>query len=125
VDSSDHAFRLAAAACAREALREAQPVVLQPIDRVAVHLPSVWSGALVGLVSSLKGQVQGFEAHPTARGWDIFRALIPQSARDELLQSLGGLAHGTGWLVAELDHYEDLHPEEAERVRKVRAEAAA
>jgi elongation factor G len=125
VDSSDHAFRLAAAACVREALREAKPVVLQPIDRVAIHLPSVWSGALVGLVSSLKGQVQGFEAHPTARGWDVFRALIPAAARDELFQSLGGLAHGTGWLESELDHYEELHAEEAERIRKAQADAVA
>ncbi len=125
VDSSDHAFRLAAAACVREALREARPVVLQPIDRVAVHLPSVWSGALVGLVSSLKGQVQGFEAHPSARGWDIFRALVPEAARDDLLQALGGLSHGTGWLEAEFDHYEDLPPDEAGRVLKTRADALA
>jgi elongation factor G len=122
---SDHAFRLAAAACVREALREAKPIVLQPIDRVAIHLPSLWSGALVGLVSSLKGQVQGFEAHPTARGWDVFRALIPAAAQDELFQSLGGLAHGTGWLESELDHYEELHADEAERIRKAQAEAAA
>jgi elongation factor G len=57
VDSSDHAFRLAGAACVREALKAAKPVMLQPIDRVAIHLPSIYSGALVGLVSSLKGQV--------------------------------------------------------------------
>jgi elongation factor G len=125
VDSSDHAFRLAAAACVREALREAKPVALQPVDRVAIHLPSVWSGALVGLVSSLKGQVQGFEAHPSARGWDVFRALVPAAARDELFQSLGGLAHGTGWLEAELDHYEELNADEAERVRRARADALA
>jgi elongation factor G len=123
VDSSDHAFRLAAAACVREALRDGKPVVLQPIDRVAIHLPSLWSGALVGLISSLKGQVLGFEAHPTARGWDVFRALIPAAAEDELFQSLGGIAHGTGWVESELDHYEELHAEDAERVRKAHAEA--
>jgi elongation factor G len=125
VDSSDHAFRLAAAACVREALREAGPVILQPIDRVAIHLPSVYSGALVGLVSSLRGQVQGFEAHPSARGWDVFRALVPAAAQDELFQSLGGLAQGTAWYERALDHHEELHAEEAERVRKGRAEAAA
>ena len=99
--------------------------MLQPIDRVAVHVPSIYSGALVGLVSSLKGQVLGFEAHPSARGWDIFRALIPAAAHDELFQALGGLAHGTAWYEAELDHYEELNGEEAEKVRKARAEAAA
>ncbi len=125
VDSSDHAFRTAGTACVREALREAKPVILQPIDRIAVHIPSIYSGALVGLVSSLKGQVLGFEAHPSARGWDIFRALIPAAAHDELFQALGGLAHGTAWYEAELDHYEELNGEEAEKVRKARAEAAA
>ena len=125
VDSSDHAFRLAGAACLREALREARPILLQPIDRVAIHVPSVYSGALVGLVSSLKGQVQGFEAHPTARGWDIFRALMPAAAQDELFQSLGGLAQGTAWMQTEPDHHEELQAEEAERVRKGRAEAVA
>jgi elongation factor G len=115
VDSSDHAFRTAAATCVREALREAKPVVLQPIDRIAVHLPSIWSGALVGLVSSLKGQVLGFEAHPSARGWDVFRALVPAAARDDLVQALAGLAHGTGWIVAEFDHHEELRSHPADR----------
>ena len=77
----------------------------------------------MGLISSLKGQVLGFEAHPSARGWDVFRALIPAAAQDELFQSLGGLAHGTGWLESDLDHYEELHAEDAERVRKAHAEA--
>ena len=125
VDSSDFAFRTAGAAGVREALREAGPVMLQPIDRVAIHLPSIYSGALVGLISSLKGQVQGFEAHPAARGWDVFRALLPAAMHDELHQALGGLAHGTATYEAELDHYEELGRDEADRVKRALEAAPA
>ncbi|TCP61567.1 elongation factor G [Rhodovulum bhavnagarense] len=121
VDSSDHAFRTAARNGVREALEQAGPVVLHPIDRVAIHLPSIHSGALVALASSLKGQVLGFAAHPEARGWDVFEALIPASAQEELFQALGGLTHGTAWFEARFDHYEELHGKEAERICQARA----
>ncbi len=125
VDSSDYAFRTAGKMGVREALRAGSPVLLQPIERVAIHLPSAYSGSLVALISSLKGQVLGFDPNPDARGWDIFRALIPASARDELFQALGGMTHGTAWFESELDHYEELRGKEAERVRQERQEAVA
>ncbi|MEZ5913394.1 MAG: elongation factor G [Paracoccaceae bacterium] len=125
VDSSDHAFRTAAQACVREALREAKPVLLQPIDKVTIHVPSVYTGSLVALLSSLKGQVLGFEAHETAKGWDVFRALLPVPAHDELGQSLSGLTHGTAWYESDFDHYEELHGKEAEKARKDMAAAAS
>jgi elongation factor G len=125
VDSSDHAFRTAASNGVREALREAGPVLLQPIDQVEIHVPSIYTGNLVALLSSLKGQVQGFDPHPTAKGWDIFHGLIPAAALDELFQSLGGLTQGTAWLEAKFDHYEEIHGREAEKVQAERAEATA
>ncbi|SIO42023.1 elongation factor G [Rhodovulum sp. ES.010] len=121
VDSSDHAFRTAAKNGVREALAQAGPVVLQPIERVVIHVPSVNSGSLVALAGSLKGQVLGFEAHMSARGWDIFQALIPAGAKEELFQALGGLTHGTAWFESHFDHYEELHGKDAERIREARA----
>ncbi|TCO74210.1 elongation factor G [Rhodovulum euryhalinum] len=121
VDSSDHAFRTAAKTGVREALAQAGPVVLQPIDRVVIHVPSIHSGSLVALAGSLKGQVLGFEAHGDARGWDVFQALIPAAAKEELFQALGGLTHGTAWFEAHFDHYEELHGKDADRIREARA----
>lgn len=121
VDSSDHAFRTAAKNGVREALEKAGPVVLQPIERVEIHVPSVYSGGLVALAGSLKGQVLGFAAHPKARGWDVFQALIPAPAKEELFQALGGLSHGTAWFESHFDHYEELHGKDAERIREARA----
>ena len=123
VDSSDFAFRIAGKNAVREALTEAGPVLLQPIDRVAIHVPSVFSGALVPLISQLKGQVLGFDEEAGAKGWDVFRALLPASALDPLFQSLGGATQGTAWYETEFDHYEEVYGKEAEKVSQAMAEA--
>lgn len=125
VDSSDFAFRTAGKACVREALIEASPVLLQPIDRVDIHVPSVFSGAIVTLVSSLKGQVLGFDPNPDAKGWDIFHALLPDSSLGDLARALGGAAQGTAWYEAEFDHYQEVHGKEATRISHDAKEAAA
>ncbi|NDR58610.1 elongation factor G [Aliiruegeria sabulilitoris] len=124
VDSSDFAFRTAGKACVKEALNDASPVLLQPIDRVDIHVPSVFSGAIVTLVSSLKGQVLGFDPNPDAKGWDIFHALLPDSSLSELSRALGGAAQGTAWYEAAFDHYQELHGKEASRISQEAKEAA-
>jgi elongation factor G len=123
VDSSDYAFRTAGRQGVKEALAKAGPVLLQPIDRVDIHIPSVYSGAMVSLVSSLKGQVLGFDRDPECRGWDVFRALLPASAEEELVTALGSATQGTAWHEARFDHYEELYGREAERISKEHAAA--
>ncbi|MBL9060330.1 MAG: elongation factor G [Mangrovicoccus sp.] len=112
VDSSDHAFRTAGKAAVREALAEAGPVVLQPILRVTVHLPSAFTGALVQAVTGLKGQVEGFEGHPVHPGWDVFTCLLPAAALDSLGATLGGVTRGTAWFGWDFDHYQEARGEE-------------
>ncbi|SFD13553.1 elongation factor G [Tropicimonas isoalkanivorans] len=116
VDSSDFAFRAAGKACVKDALGKAGPTLLQPVDQVNIHVPSTFSGSIVTLVSSLKGQVLGFDPNPDAKGWDIFHALLPESSLDELSRALGGAAQGTAWFEAGFDHYQEVHGKEAERI---------
>lgn len=123
VDSSDHAFRTAGRMGVKEALAQAGPVLLQGIERVHIHVPSACSGALVSLVSTLKGQVLGFDRDPDRRGWDVFRALLPAAAEEELMHALAGATQGTGWFEAEFDHYEEVYGREAEAISKARLEA--
>lgn len=125
VDSSDHAFRTAGRMGVKEALQKADPVLLQPINKVLVHIPSVFSGAMVSLISSLKGQVLGFDRNPETKGWDIFRALLPASSTDELLRALGSATLGTAWYESEFDHFEEIYGKEAEKISRDRAERAA
>ena len=123
VDSSDHAFRTAGRMGVREGLALAGPLLLQAIDRVDIHVPSPCSGALVALVSGLKGQVLGFDRDPSQRGWDLFRATLPASARDDLLGQLAGATQGTAWIEARFDHFEEVYGREAEAISKARLEA--
>ncbi|MCB2115135.1 MAG: elongation factor G [Rhodobacteraceae bacterium] len=124
VDSNDFAFRTAGRMALREALSKAGPVLLQPIDRIDIHVPSVHSGAMVSMISSLKGQVLGFDRDPEFRGWDLFRALLPASAEEDLVMALGSATQGTAWHEARFDHYEEIYGREAERISKEHATAA-
>jgi len=125
VDSSDHAFRTAGRMGVREGLAQAGPLLLQAIDRVDIHVPSACSGALVSLISGLKGQVLGFDRDPAQRGWDLFRATLPASVRDDLLNQLAGATQGTAWLEARFDHFEEVYGREADAISKARLEALA
>ncbi|GAB4298611.1 MAG: elongation factor G [Roseovarius sp.] len=115
VDSSDYAFRTAGKNAMKDAMNEAGTTVLEPIAQVQIHVPTVYSGGLVPTISGMKGQVLGFEAHPSAAGWDVFRALLPMTALDELNNALASAARGTGWFAAEFDHYTELRSEEMAR----------
>ncbi|PIE07681.1 MAG: elongation factor G [Rhodobacterales bacterium] len=112
VDSSDFAFKTAGKMAIKEALQELGTVLLQPIMKVDIHVPSVFSGALVPIVSGIKGQVLGFEAHESAAGWDVFQTLLPKTAEDELFNALGSATRGTAWFTSEFDHYQEARKEE-------------
>lgn len=123
VDSSDFAFRTAGKAALRAAFEAAGTTVLQPIVRIDIHVPSVFAGGLVPVVSGLKGQVLGFEGHPTATGWDVFSARLPAAGTDELLRALAGATRGTAWFVSRFDHYEPAQLADLEAAQRGLAEA--
>jgi hypothetical protein len=96
VDSSDMAFRIAGKRGVGEALKAAGPVLLQPIFRIAIQAPSVYTGSLGPIVSSHHGQVLGFDADPEGRGWDIFEALVPGSALGGIANDIRAATQGVG-----------------------------
>ena len=112
VDSSDFAFKMAGKMAVKEALGDVGTVLLQPIMKVDIHVPSVFSGQLVPIVSGMKGQVLGFEAHESAAGWDVFQTLLPKTAEDELFNALGSSTRGTAWFTSHFDHYQEARREE-------------
>lgn len=112
VDSSDFAFRTAARNAVRKALDQADLVLSQPIMKVAIHVPSVFSGGVIPVVSSLKGQVLGFAVEEGAAGWDVLEALLPLVAQDALCHNLASATRGTGWFETGFDHYEEAGKED-------------
>ena len=116
VDSSEFAFRTAARMGVRQALAEASPALLQPIFRIEIHLPSIYSGSMVQTVSGLKGQIIGFERDESAKGWDVFHATVPRNALDDLALSLRAATQGIGWFSKSFDHFEELYGREADAI---------
>jgi len=125
VDSSDMAFKIAGRGGVKEALEQAQPVLLEPIYDVRISVPSVFTGALNPLVSSRRGQVLGFDRESDAEGWDLFRAQLPGTALDGLIADLRSITQGVGRYEAEFSHYHEVYGKDAEKMIEKRAEMLA
>ena len=119
VDSSEHAFRTASKMGVRQALSEGSAVLMQPVFRSEIpHSVGLSPGSLVQIVSALKGQVLGFDRDETAKGWDIFRALVPGGALDDLARALRSATQGIGYFSKTFDHFEELYGKEADAIVK-------
>ncbi|HRO10075.1 elongation factor G [Amaricoccus sp.] len=125
VDSSDMAFRIAGRQGTREALKAAGPVLLQPVCRVAIHAPALFTGSLGPIISSHAGQVLGFDTDPDAKGWERFEALVPGSVLGPLANDVRAATQGVGWFESSFDHYEELHGKAADRIIQERAKEPA
>ena len=125
VDSSDMAFRIAGRQGTREALRAAGPVLLQPVFRIAIHAPAMFTGSLGPIVASHAGQVLGFDADEGAKGWERYEALVPGGALGGLANDVRAATQGVGWFEQAFDHYEELHGKAAERIVQERAKEPA
>ena len=121
VDSSDMAFKIAGRGGVRQGLEEAGPVLLEPIYEVRFAVPSIFTGALNPLVSSRRGQVQGFDRIADAQGWDEFTAMMPGTALDDLVADLRSITQGVGRFEAEFDHYQELYGRDADQMIESRA----
>ena len=77
VDSSDMAFRIAARMAMREAIKNAQPVLLEPIMKVEVETPQDYQGFVIGDLSSRRGVILGSENNES--GDAIINAHVPLS----------------------------------------------
>lgn len=106
VDSSEMAFKLAARAGFREAFEKARPIVLEPISRVAITIPSRYQGDVMGDIAARRGSVQG--SSTAEDGSQVVEALIPASEIVRYAIDLRSLTHGWGRYTSVFDHYQEL-----------------
>jgi elongation factor G len=108
VDSSDMAFRLAAKLGMSEALPKARPVLLEPILAVEISVPSEAIARASALASGRRGQILGYDGRPGWEGWDVLKALIPESEIGDLIVELRSATAGVGTFTARFDHLAEL-----------------
>lgn len=116
VDSSEMAFKTAARIAMSEGMPKCDPVLLEPISRVQVMVPSEHTSRINGLLAARRGQILGFDARPGWPGWDEVQALVPQAELHDLIVELRSLTQGVGTFTQRFDHLQELTGRLAEQV---------
>ena len=122
VDSSDMAFRKAAALALREGMPKCTPVLLEPIFDVKIAIPSEFTSRIQRIVSGRRGQILGFEPRAGWEGWDEVGVLLPQSEMHGLIIELRSATLGVGTFKWKFDHLQELTGRIADDIVARRAE---
>ena len=121
VDSSDMAFKAAAALGMREGMPKCDPVLLEPIFQVEISVPNEFTSRIQRLVSGRRGQILGFDAKPGWSGWDEVSVQLPQSEMYDLINELRSITLGVGNFRWEFHHLQELSGRLADQVVEARA----
>ena len=113
VDSSEMAFKIAGSMAFKEAMRKADPVLMEPIMKVVVIVPDEYMGFVVGDISSRRGQMEGSE---NINGAVQIRANVPLSEMFGYATDLRSGTQGRGQYVMEPSHYSELPKSVAEAI---------
>jgi len=105
VDSNENAFRMAGSMAFKEAMRKAQPVILEPMMAVEVETPEDYMGNVMGDLSGRRGIVQGMD--DMVGGGKIVRAEVPLSEMFGYSTSLRSLTQGRATYTMEFKHYSE------------------
>ncbi len=120
VDSSEMAFKIAGSMAFKEAMRKADPVILEPIMKVCVIVPEEYMGDVIGDLNSRRGQICGFEDRPGAKQIDAF---VPLSEMFGYATDLRSKTQGRGQYTMEPSHYIELPKNIAEKLVTSRTKA--
>jgi len=122
VDSNEMSFKLAARVAMTDGMPKCSPVLLEPIDKVTIDVPTDHTSKVHGLISGRRGQILGYEAKEGWKGWDSLHAYLPESEIHDLIIELRSLTQGLGTFTAEFDHFQELVGRQADEVVAKRAE---
>jgi elongation factor G len=121
VDSSTMAFEICARDCFRETFRKADPVLLEPIMKVEVEVPTEFQGPVSGSISSKRGVILGSESRS---GFSILLAEVPLSEMFGYSNDLRSMTQGKGSFSMEFLKYQRIPSRLQEEVVKKAAELA-
>ena len=105
VDSKDIAFQIAGREVFKKVMMEAGAVLLEPIYRVTINVPSEFTGDIMGDLNTKRAQVQGMDQQGDK---SIITALVPLAEMQRYATDLRSLTQGRGLFSMELDHYENV-----------------
>ena len=106
VDSSEMAFKTAASIAYKEGLRQADPVMLEPIGELKVTAPDENTGDIMGELNKRRGRVLGME--PVGSGNTVIQAEVPMREMHDFAMYLRQTTRGMGSFTFDFVRYEQL-----------------
>ena len=113
VDSSEMAFKIAANLAFKAGMAAANPVLLEPISKVEVHIPEEKQGDIMGDLNKRRGRIMGIDADELG---SVVNAEVPTAEMLEYATDLKSMTQGRGWFAMSHVRYEAAPPEVADKV---------
>lgn len=119
VDSSELAFKLAGSLATREGIKQAKPVLLEPVMRVEVTTPEEFMGDVIGDLNSRRGRIEAME--DLQGGAKLVRAIVPLASMFGYTNDIRSMSQGRAASTMELAQYEEVPPNVAQEIIEKRA----
>ncbi len=113
VDSSEMAFKIAASLGFKKGFMDSKPVLLEPVMRMEIFVTEDNVGDVMGDLNSRRGKVAGVQAE---EGIQVIRALVPLAEVQTYAPDLRSITSGRGTFTMELDHYEEVPANLADKI---------
>ncbi|MDD3474714.1 MAG: elongation factor G [Candidatus Dojkabacteria bacterium] len=114
VDSSEAAFKVAGSMAFKEGLKRANPILLEPLMKVAVEMPDEYMGDVTASLSSKRGQIQGSES--LGNGITRISAFVPLAELFGYTSELRSITSGRGAPNVEFERYSEVPKSVAEEI---------
>ena len=118
VDSSGICFEIAGGHAFLKGLKEAKPVLLEPVMKAAITVSDEDTGEIMGDLNGKRGKILGM--NPEGNGATIIEAEVPQSEMLKYATDLRSITQGRGSYTLEFDHYEEVPNHMLDRVVQVK-----
>ena len=117
VDSSEMAFKIAGSMAFKEAMKKADPVLMEPIMQVDVMVPEEYMGDVIGGLNARRGQIQGMEPRG---GVQAISAAVPLSEMFGYATALRSSTQGRGQYTMQPSHYTEVPKSIQEKIMDTR-----
>jgi len=105
VDSSDIAFKVAGAQALKKGLSQGQPVLVEPVMKLTITVPEMYTGDITSDLNTRRGRVLGMNP---SNGVNVLEAQAPYAELLRYALNLRSLTQGRGTFVMEFDHYDEV-----------------
>lgn len=119
VDSSELAFSLAGSLAAREGVKKATPILLEPVMKVEVTTPEDFMGDVIGDLNSRRGRIDAME--DLQGGAKLIKAFVPLASMFGYTNDLRSMSQGRAVSTMELAQYEEVPPNVAQEIIEKRS----